>query len=97
RGADQGAAERESHPGSAWVRPPGIRLGGNGARHPVTAVAPTRPRSDRLELSGRVALVTGGASGQGLESARALARFGASVVIADLNHVPVESVVPGDD
>jgi 3-hydroxybutyrate dehydrogenase len=38
----------------------------------------------RLRLSGRVALVTGAASGIGLEIARAMAREGASVVLADI-------------
>jgi rhamnulose-1-phosphate aldolase/alcohol dehydrogenase len=39
----------------------------------------------RRELDGRVAVVTGGASGIGRASARALAERGAHVVVADLN------------
>jgi rhamnulose-1-phosphate aldolase/alcohol dehydrogenase len=39
----------------------------------------------RGELSGRIALVTGGASGIGRAAARALAARGAHVVVADLN------------
>jgi glucose 1-dehydrogenase len=42
---------------------------------------------DILSLSGRVAIVTGGASGIGRASARALSRRGARVVIADLDEV----------
>jgi NAD(P)-dependent dehydrogenase (short-subunit alcohol dehydrogenase family) len=37
------------------------------------------------ELKGRVAFITGGARGLGAASARALARLGAKVVLADLN------------
>jgi rhamnulose-1-phosphate aldolase/alcohol dehydrogenase len=39
----------------------------------------------RGELAGRVALITGGASGIGRASARLLARRGAHVIVADLN------------
>ena len=46
------------------------------------ARGPARARSD---LAGKVALVTGGASGIGRECARALARAGARVVVADLD------------
>jgi NAD(P)-dependent dehydrogenase (short-subunit alcohol dehydrogenase family) len=40
---------------------------------------------DRLDLSGRAAVVTGGASGLGAASARLLARRGAQVLVADRN------------
>ena len=40
---------------------------------------------DKLDLSGKVALVTGGASGIGRSSAELLAAHGASVCIADIN------------
>ena len=40
---------------------------------------------DRLKLTGRVALVTGGASGIGLSTVEALAEAGARVTIADLS------------
>ena len=36
-------------------------------------------------LENRVALVTGGAAGMGLASAKALAAEGASVIVADIN------------
>lgn len=44
------------------------------------------------ELAGRVALVTGGASGIGRATARMLARLGAHVVVADLNLEGAEAV-----
>jgi rhamnulose-1-phosphate aldolase/alcohol dehydrogenase len=46
----------------------------------------------RGELAGRVALVTGGASGIGRATARMLAARGAHVVVADLNHDGAQEV-----
>jgi rhamnulose-1-phosphate aldolase/alcohol dehydrogenase len=46
----------------------------------------------RGELAGRVALVTGGASGIGRAAARMLASRGAHVVVADLNHEGAQEV-----
>lgn len=47
----------------------------------------------RLDLSGRVAAVTGGASGMGAESARLLVERGAKVVIADRDEQGAKAVV----
>ena len=44
----------------------------------------SRP-NDRLSLTGRTVLVTGGASGIGLETAKVFAQAGAQVVIGDRN------------
>jgi rhamnulose-1-phosphate aldolase/alcohol dehydrogenase len=46
----------------------------------------------RGELTGRIALVTGGASGIGRAAARRLAELGAQVVVADLNLEGAEAV-----
>lgn len=45
------------------------------------------------KVAGKVALVTGGASGLGAESARQLATEGATVVVADINRELAEQVV----
>ena len=50
------------------------------------------------KMNGRVALITGGASGLGAEDARVLAREGAKVVITDMNVALGEAVaaeIPG--
>ena len=47
----------------------------------------------RIDLSGKVALVTGGADGLGKGSALALARAGADIVIADINVESAEQTV----
>jgi NAD(P)-dependent dehydrogenase (short-subunit alcohol dehydrogenase family) len=46
---------------------------------------------ERLKLTGRIALVTGGASGIGLATVEALAEAGASVTIADLAEPAIEA------
>jgi len=51
-----------------------------------------RPLLDLLSLHGRVAVVTGGASGIGAATVRRLAEAGASVVIADRERIGGEAV-----
>ena len=46
---------------------------------------------ERLSLDGRVAIVTGGGTGLGLEMVRHLARAGADVAIAGRRVAPIES------
>ena len=53
------------------------------------------PAADLLDLSGRTAIVTGGAMGIGLGIARRLHEAGASVVIADLDMPAAEQAVAG--
>lgn len=50
--------------------------------------APTQP----FRLDGKIALITGGASGIGEATCRELARAGAQVIIADLNLPPAEAL-----
>lgn len=49
---------------------------------PFTAASTAREVVEGLDLSGRTAIVTGGASGIGIETARALAHAGAEVTLA---------------
>ncbi|MFB7826688.1 SDR family NAD(P)-dependent oxidoreductase [Streptomyces hydrogenans] len=57
------------------------------ASHPETGLSPDEPTYD---FTGQVALVTGAASGMGLATARAFARAGAAVVLADLDRRAAE-------
>jgi len=50
---------------------------------------------ERLKLTGRVAFVTGGASGIGLSAVEALAEAGAHVVIADLKQEAIDAAIQG--
>lgn len=55
----------------------------NRTRFGTVAAAPSKLRC--MDLNGTAAIVTGGASGLGAETVRALSSAGATVVIADLN------------
>ncbi len=59
---------------------------------PIREAGAPRPRSPGSELAGKTALVTGGASGIGRATAQALAREGASVLVADIDAAGAEAV-----
>ncbi len=65
-----------------------MRSLGSGAMVPMAA-----PRRVRMDITGQVALVTGGASGLGLATTRALLAAGAKVVVADLGGTPQAEAV----
>ena len=48
-----------------------------------------------ISFAGKVALVTGAASGMGLATAKAFAEAGASVVLADWNEKAVQAAARG--
>jgi len=51
-----------------------------------------QPALQLLDLTGKVAIVTGGASGQGREACELFAAHGASVVVADMNEAGAKAV-----
>jgi NAD(P)-dependent dehydrogenase (short-subunit alcohol dehydrogenase family) len=61
------------------------------------AASTTTEVIDGIDLTGKVAIVTGGNSGLGLEAAKTLAAAGADVVIADREHERALEVTAGFD
>jgi NAD(P)-dependent dehydrogenase (short-subunit alcohol dehydrogenase family) len=52
-----------------------------------------RTSEDRVELKGKTAVITGGASGIGLATAKAFAAAGANLVLGDIEPEPLEAAV----
>ena len=61
----------------------------------VGAVGHSQARSGRGEVDGRVALVTGAASGIGLATAHCFAREGAILILADRDAAKLQAALPG--
>ena len=57
---------------------------------PIDASSPDTPLADLIDLSGRTAIVTGGAMGIGLGICRRLHEAGANVLVADLDEAAAE-------
>jgi NAD(P)-dependent dehydrogenase (short-subunit alcohol dehydrogenase family) len=50
-------------------------------------------RFEMIDLAGKVAVITGGSSGIGLATGRALAREGMRIVLADVNEARLDAAV----
>lgn len=59
---------------------------------PTNPCRVSRMREQEVEINGKVAVVTGGASGIGAASARAFAEKGAQIVVADVNEAGANAV-----
>jgi NAD(P)-dependent dehydrogenase (short-subunit alcohol dehydrogenase family) len=62
---------------------------------PFNAASTAREVLDGIDLSGRIAIVTGGYSGIGLETTRALASAGATVIVPARNRAKAEGALRG--
>ena len=57
------------------------------------AKTPLMPKESHMRVEGKVALITGSASGMGQAEARLLAQEGAQVVVADILETEAQQVV----